>query len=254
MLFADVGDALRRAQTVVDYIVRLVRATRESADLAAGATCPTALACAPFTRNGESKGSSVTPSTTRRALSSRYTARSTTLRSSRTLPGQVWASSCVSAAGEKPAKYSRPSSCAMRSPKRCASILANILKRHPDIGLVINTGDSIYAADYNNITRERVLEQWKIWDEVVMAALKRLPIIHAIGNHDPFDRTTVLSKGSRATMAALGHAAAQVPHVLAAVNNAFLQGFSEADWEQLRGLVDRMAANGAALLAARSVP
>jgi 3',5'-cyclic AMP phosphodiesterase CpdA len=72
------------------------------------------------------------------------------------------------------------------APKRCASILANILKRHPDIGLVINTGDSIYAADYNNITRERVLEQWKIWDEVVMAALKRLPIIHAIGNHDPW--------------------------------------------------------------------
>ena len=72
------------------------------------------------------------------------------------------------------------------APKRCAAILQAILKRHPEIGLVINTGDSIYAADYNHITRERVLEQWKIWDDVVMAALKRLPVIHAIGNHDPW--------------------------------------------------------------------
>jgi DNA-binding MarR family transcriptional regulator len=46
-------------------------------------------------------------------------------------------------------------------------------------------------------------------------------------------------------------AAAGVPHVLAAVNNEFLQGFSEADWSQLRTLVARMAANGAALQAVR---
>lgn len=72
------------------------------------------------------------------------------------------------------------------APKRCAAILKEILKRHPEIGLVINTGDSIYAADYGNITRERMLEQWKIWDEVVMAGLKRLPVLHAIGNHDPW--------------------------------------------------------------------
>jgi 3',5'-cyclic AMP phosphodiesterase CpdA len=72
------------------------------------------------------------------------------------------------------------------APKRCAAILKAILKRHPEIGLVINTGDSIYAADYGNITRERMLEQWKIWDEVVMAAFKRLPVLHAIGNHDPW--------------------------------------------------------------------
>lgn len=72
------------------------------------------------------------------------------------------------------------------APKRCAAILKGILKRHPEIGLVINTGDSIYAADYGHITRERMLEQWKIWDEVVMAALQRLPVLHAIGNHDPW--------------------------------------------------------------------
>jgi 3',5'-cyclic AMP phosphodiesterase CpdA len=72
------------------------------------------------------------------------------------------------------------------APERCSAILREILKRHPEIGLVVNTGDSIYAADYGHITRERMLEQWKIWDESVMAALKRLPIVHAIGNHDPW--------------------------------------------------------------------
>ena len=44
-------------------------------------------------------------------------------------------------------------------------------------------------------------------------------------------------------------AAAKVPHVLAAVNNDFLQGFSESEWKQLRKLLDRMAANGQAMLA-----
>jgi predicted MPP superfamily phosphohydrolase len=72
------------------------------------------------------------------------------------------------------------------APKRCTAILRDILKRHPEIGLVVNTGDSIYAADYGNITRERMLEQWKVWDDTVMTALKRLPIVHAIGNHDPW--------------------------------------------------------------------
>lgn len=46
-------------------------------------------------------------------------------------------------------------------------------------------------------------------------------------------------------------AAARVPHVLAAVNNEFLQGFSEAEWLQLRDLLSRLGANGAALLAER---
>ncbi len=42
-------------------------------------------------------------------------------------------------------------------------------------------------------------------------------------------------------------ASAQVPHVLASVNNDLLQGFSEAEWKQLRKLIDRMAGNLAAL-------
>jgi DNA-binding MarR family transcriptional regulator len=41
--------------------------------------------------------------------------------------------------------------------------------------------------------------------------------------------------------------AKKVPFVLAAVNNDFLRGFSEADWKQLRRLLGRMADNGTAL-------
>jgi DNA-binding MarR family transcriptional regulator len=43
-------------------------------------------------------------------------------------------------------------------------------------------------------------------------------------------------------------AAAEVPHVLAAVNNDFLRGFSESEWKQLQKLLSRMGANGMALL------
>lgn len=43
--------------------------------------------------------------------------------------------------------------------------------------------------------------------------------------------------------------AEKVPHILAAVNNDFLRGFSEAEWKQLRKLLGRLAANGAALQA-----
>ena len=49
-------------------------------------------------------------------------------------------------------------------------------------------------------------------------------------------------------------AVAGVPHVLASVNNDFLQGFSEAEWRQLRALLGRMASNGAALPAERGEP
>lgn len=49
-------------------------------------------------------------------------------------------------------------------------------------------------------------------------------------------------------------AAAQVPHVLASVNNDMLRGFSESEWKQLRKLLDRMAENGAALQAEGGAP
>ena len=46
-------------------------------------------------------------------------------------------------------------------------------------------------------------------------------------------------------------ATANIPHVLASVNNDFLHGFSEREWRQLRELVERMTANGQALQAAQ---
>jgi DNA-binding MarR family transcriptional regulator len=57
------------------------------------------------------------------------------------------------------------------------------------------------------------------------------------------DRRVVHLRLTAAGEAAVAH----VPHVLASVNNDFLQGFSEAEWKQLRKLIARMAANGAAL-------
>ena len=49
-------------------------------------------------------------------------------------------------------------------------------------------------------------------------------------------------------LTAAGEAAsAEVPYVLASVNNDFLKGFSEAEWKQLRKLLERMAANAQAL-------
>lgn len=47
-------------------------------------------------------------------------------------------------------------------------------------------------------------------------------------------------------------AAQRIPHILAAVNNDFLRGFSEPEWKQLRKLLSNLTANGLALQAARS--
>ena len=44
-------------------------------------------------------------------------------------------------------------------------------------------------------------------------------------------------------------ASAEVPHVLAAVNNDLLKAFSEAEWKQLRKMLDRLSANAQAMAA-----
>ena len=48
-------------------------------------------------------------------------------------------------------------------------------------------------------------------------------------------------------------AVAQVPSVLASVNNDFLKWFTQAEWRQLRQWIARMAANGRALQSDGSV-
>jgi DNA-binding MarR family transcriptional regulator len=47
-------------------------------------------------------------------------------------------------------------------------------------------------------------------------------------------------------------AVAEVPHVLAAVNNDFLRGLSESEWKQLQKLLSRMGGNGMEMAASES--
>ncbi|HTN05459.1 metallophosphoesterase [Agriterribacter sp.] len=56
------------------------------------------------------------------------------------------------------------------------------IKKH-GIDFFLNGGDSIHAADYDNIKRERVTEQWAAWDEC-MDSVKKYEIFSCIGNHD----------------------------------------------------------------------
>ena len=48
--------------------------------------------------------------------------------------------------------------------------------------------------------------------------------------------------------------AAQVPHVLADVNNSYLSGFSRDEWLQLQGLLRRMLVNGQLLANVAAAP
>jgi 3',5'-cyclic AMP phosphodiesterase CpdA len=56
------------------------------------------------------------------------------------------------------------------------------IKKH-QVDFFLNGGDTIYAADYQNITRERVNEQWRIWQEC-RQSIKEYDIHSCLGNHD----------------------------------------------------------------------
>lgn len=58
------------------------------------------------------------------------------------------------------------------------------VKKHK-IDFILNGGDSIMAADYADITRERVIEQWAAWDDC-MQQMKSYETYSCIGNHDPW--------------------------------------------------------------------
>ena len=60
-----------------------------------------------------------------------------------------------------------------QAPTRCAILLERIRQEMGRIDFVLNTGDSIYAADYDDISRERMLLQWDLWDSVVKSLLKK---------------------------------------------------------------------------------
>jgi 3',5'-cyclic AMP phosphodiesterase CpdA len=51
------------------------------------------------------------------------------------------------------------------------------------VDLILNGGDSIYAADYDNIKKERVIELWNCWKDSV-EVVKNIPMYSVLGNHD----------------------------------------------------------------------
>ncbi|WAC10092.1 metallophosphoesterase family protein [Dyadobacter pollutisoli] len=50
---------------------------------------------------------------------------------------------------------------------------------------VLNGGDSIFAADYKDVTRESMLAQWATWDDCIKS-LSGFEVYSCIGNHDPW--------------------------------------------------------------------
>ncbi|MCF0063813.1 metallophosphoesterase [Dyadobacter chenwenxiniae] len=69
------------------------------------------------------------------------------------------------------------------APARFKRCLEDVKKHHVDFFL--NGGDSIHAADYKDVTREQMLEYWKLWDECTVS-LKGFEVHSCIGNHDPW--------------------------------------------------------------------
>lgn len=67
------------------------------------------------------------------------------------------------------------------APNRFRKCIAEIKKHRIDFFL--NGGDTIYAADYSHIARERVNEQWNIWQQL-RSEFKEYEVHSCLGNHD----------------------------------------------------------------------
>lgn len=67
---------------------------------------------------------------------------------------------------------------------RFKQLIRHILANH-SIDFVLNGGDSVMAADYNDITEERVDELWSAWNECI-SEFGPLEVHSVIGNHDPW--------------------------------------------------------------------
>lgn len=67
------------------------------------------------------------------------------------------------------------------APNRFKKCLAEI-KKHK-IDFFLNGGDTIMAADYNNITRESVINQWRIWEKL-RTEFDEYNMYSCLGNHD----------------------------------------------------------------------
>tara|TARA_R100001369_G_scaffold62165_1_gene89139 strand:- start:18040 stop:18963 length:924 start_codon:yes stop_codon:yes gene_type:complete len=67
------------------------------------------------------------------------------------------------------------------APERFRKCLNDLLKQKVDF--LLNGGDTIMAADYGHITREEVLDQWRIWGEL-RNNFKDYDLYSCLGNHD----------------------------------------------------------------------
>jgi predicted phosphodiesterase len=67
------------------------------------------------------------------------------------------------------------------APNRFRKCLTEI-KNHK-VDFFLNGGDTIMAADYSDKTREEVLEQWKVWDEL-QKEFNGYEVYACLGNHD----------------------------------------------------------------------
>lgn len=67
------------------------------------------------------------------------------------------------------------------APERAALYFAAMLKTNR-LDFILNGGDSIFDASYDNVTREMVTSQWALWDKFISAA--NLDVYSCIGNHD----------------------------------------------------------------------
>ncbi|MEX2395856.1 MAG: metallophosphoesterase, partial [Balneolales bacterium] len=56
------------------------------------------------------------------------------------------------------------------------------VKKH-SVDFILNGGDSINAADYDDVTRERVLGQWDAWEEG-RSSFASYDVFSCLGNHD----------------------------------------------------------------------
>ena len=75
---------------------------------------------------------------------------------------------------------------------------ASDIKKHK-VNFILNGGDTIYAADYDHIPRERVTEQWNLWAEI-STVFSEYEIFSCLGNHDmwwaaPNKRDPMYGKG-----------------------------------------------------------
>jgi len=83
------------------------------------------------------------------------------------------------------------------APARFGKCISEI-KKH-DIDFFLNGGDSIFAADYSDITRERVNIQWDIWN-AARKQFSEYEMYSCLGNHDmwwaaPNKKDTMYGKG-----------------------------------------------------------